>query len=307
MARPLRLELAGGIYHVTSRGDGREDIYLSDADRIGWLEVFGEVCQRFNWVCHAWCQMTNHYHLLIETPEANLARGMRQLNGVYTQRFNRVHGRVGHVFQGRYKAILVERDSYLLELARYVVLNPLRAKMVKRLETWPWSSYLAIYGQAESPLWLQTDWLLAQFGQRRSSAVAKYVAFVHEGARLPSVWAQLRGQIYLGSDAFVQKMQTQIDKKPGLGEIPRTQRRAISQPLQQFENNYARDEAMGRAYLSGQYTMLAIAEHFGVHYSTVSRAVRWLEGEVIYERSDAGLGVSGLRCGFARLDPILFG
>ena len=212
MARPLRLELAGGIYHVTSRGDGRDDIYLSDADRIGWLEVFGEVCQRFNWVCHAWCQMTNHYHLLIETPEANLARGMRQLNGVYTQRFNRVHGRVGHVFQGRYKAILVERDSYLLELARYVVLNPLRAKMVKRLETWPWSSYLAIYGQAESPLWLQTDWLLAQFGQRRSSAVAKYVAFVHEGARLPSVWAQLRGQIYLGSDAFVQKMQTQIDK-----------------------------------------------------------------------------------------------
>ena len=283
MARPLRLELAGGIYHVTSRGDGRDDIYLSDADRIGWLEVFGEVCQRFNWVCHAWCQMTNHYHLLIETPEANLARGMRQLNGVYTQRFNRVHGRVGHVFQGRYKAILVERDSYLLELARYVVLNPLRAKMVKRLETWPWSSYLATYGQAELPLWLQTDWLLAQFGQRRSSAVAKYVAFVHEGARLPSMWTQLRGQIYLASDSFVQKMRTQIDKKPGLGEIPRTQRRMITQPLTQFEKRYSRDEAMGRAYLSGQYTMLAIAEHFGVHYSTVSRAVRCLEGEVIYE------------------------
>ncbi len=101
MARPFRLELAGGIYQVTSRGDGRESTFLSDADRIGWLEVLGEVCQRFNWVSHAWCQMTNHYHLLIETPEANLARGMRQLNGVYTQRFNRVHGRVGHVFQGR--------------------------------------------------------------------------------------------------------------------------------------------------------------------------------------------------------------
>ena len=111
-------------------------------------------------------------------------------------------------------------------------------------------------------------------GYWRISAIAKYVAFVHEGARLPSVWTQLRGQIYLGSDAFVQKMQTQIDKKPGLGEIPRTQRRAISQPLQQFENNYARDEAMARAYLSGRHTMLKIAEHFGVHYSTVSRAVR---------------------------------
>ena len=283
MARPLRLELSGGIYHVTSRGDGRDDIYLSDADRIGWLEVFGEVCQRFNWVCHAWCQMTNHYHLLIETPEANLARGMRQLNGVYTQRFNRVHGRVGHVFQGRYKAILVERDSYLLELARYVVLNPLRAKMVKRLEAWPWSSYIATCAQAESPPWLQTDWLLAQFGQRRSSAISKYVAFVHEGARLPSIWGQLRGQIYLGSDAFVKKMQIQIEKKPGLGEIPRAQRRAIGQPLKQFEHDYLRDEAMARAYLSGQHTMLAIAEHFGVHYSTVSRAVARNEGRAISE------------------------
>ena len=128
MARPLRLELSGGVYHVTSRGDRREDIYLSDADRGMWLGVFAEVCERFNWVCHAWCLMSNHYHILVETPEANLAQGMRQLNGVYTQRFNRSHDRVGHVFQGRYKAIMVERDSYLLELARYVVLNPLRRR-----------------------------------------------------------------------------------------------------------------------------------------------------------------------------------
>jgi REP element-mobilizing transposase RayT len=185
MSRPLRLELAGGVYHVTSRGDGQEDIYLSDADRLAWLDVFGQVCARFNWVCHAWCQMTNHYHLLIETPEANLSQGMRQLNGVYTQRFNRAHERVGHVFQGRYKAILVERDSYLLELARYVVLNPLRAGMVRRLENWPWSSYLATCGQVASPEWLQTDWILAQFGRQRASAIRKYVEFVHEGARLP--------------------------------------------------------------------------------------------------------------------------
>lgn len=277
MARPLRLELSGGVYHVTSRGDGREDIYLSDADREAWLEVFAEVCERFNWVCHAWCQMTNHYHILIETPEANLAQGMRQLNGVYTQRFNRAHARVGHVFQGRYKAILVERDSYLLELARYVVLNPLRAKMVKRLEAWPWSSYLATCGQTASPSWLQTDWILGRFGRRCSSAIAKYVSFVHEGARLPSVWAQLQGQIYLGSEAFVKKMQSLIENKPTLDEIPRVQRRALTQPLSQFEERYPRNEAMARAYLSGQHSMLAIAQHFGVHYSTVSRAVRNLE------------------------------
>jgi REP element-mobilizing transposase RayT len=274
MSRPLRLELSGGVFHVTSRGDGREDIYLSDADREVWMGVFAEVCERFNWVCHAWCLMSNHYHILVETPEANLAQGMRQLNGVYTQRFNRAHDRVGHVFQGRYKAIMVERDSYLLELARYVVLNPLRAKMVKRLEAWPWSSYLATCGQVDTPPWLQTDWILGQFGSRRSSAIAKYVSFVHEGARLPSVWAQLQGQIYLGSEDFVKKMQSQIEKKPTLTEIPRAQRRAITQPLAQFEESYPRNEAMARAYLSGQHSMQAIAQHFSVHYSTVSRVVR---------------------------------
>ena len=274
MARPLRLELAGGLYHVTSRGDGQEDIYLSDADREVWLAALGQVCKRFNWVCHAWCQMTNHYHILIETPEANLAEGMRQLNGLYTQRFNRLHGRVGHVFQGRYKAILVERDSYLLELARYVVLNPLRAGMVKRLEAWPWSSYLATCGQASTPEWLQTDWTLVQFGRQRASAIRKYVEFVHEGARLPNVWTQLQCKIYLGSDAFVKKMQVQIEQKPALDEIPRAQRRGLTQPLADFEQRYARNEAMAQAYLSGRHTMAAIAQHFGVHYSTVSRMVK---------------------------------
>lgn len=280
MSRPLRLELAGGLYHVTSRGDGREDIYLADADRLAWLDVFGQVCKRFNWVCHAWCQMSNHYHVLIETPEANLAQGMRQLNGVYTQRFNRAHARVGHVFQGRYKAILVERDSYLLELARYVVLNPLRARMVTRLEDWPWSSYLATCGQAHAPEWLQTDCIVAQFGRQRASAIRKYVEFVHEGARLPSVWTQLQGQIYLGSEGFVKKMQEQIEKKPTLDEIPRAQRRALTQALTDFERCYPRNEAMARAYLSGQHTMLAIAAHFGVHYSTVSRVVKAYENPI---------------------------
>ncbi len=279
MARPLRLELAGGLYHVTSRGDGREDIYLCDADRLMWLEVFAQVCRRFNWVCHAWCQMDNHYHLLIETPEANLAQGMRQLNGVYTQSFNRSHGRMGHVFQGRYKAIIVEQDSYLLELARYVVLNPLRANMIKRLEQWPWSSYLATCRQADAPAWLQTDWILAQFGQQRARAIQKYVQFVHEGARLPSVWSQLQGQIYLGSERFVKKMQTLVDKKPALGEIPRAQRRALAQSLAKYERKHPRNEAIALAYLSGQHTMASIAEYFGVHYTTVSRIVSGYEQE----------------------------
>ena len=281
MARPLRLELAGGLYHVTSRGDGREDIYLSDTDRLAWLEIFTQVCQRFNWICHAWCQMDNHYHLLIETPEANLSQGMRQLNGVYTQYFNRSNGRVGHVYQGRYKAILVEHDSYLLELARYVVLNPLRANMVKRLDQWPWSSYLATCGQVDVPAWLNTDGLLSQFGKRRAQAIEGYIEFVHQGARLPSIWTQLQGQIYLGTEKFVAKMQKLIDKQPSLKEIPRAQRRLLTRTLKEFEQKHPRNKAIALAYLSGQHTMAKIAEHFDVHYTTVSRIVS------LYEKSQA--------------------
>jgi putative transposase len=274
MARPLRLELAGALYHVTSRGDGREDIYLSNEDRLAWLETLAQVCERFNWVCHAYCQMSNHYHLVIETPDANLSKGMRQLNGVYTQRFNRSHQRVGHVFQGRFKAILVEKDSYLLELARYVVLNPLRARMVRQLENWPWSSYLATCGQAEKPDWLQCDFILAQFSAQRARAIGKYIAFVHEGKGLPSVWDQLQGQIYLGSPAFVEKMQTLVDKQPTLTEIPRAQRRALTRSLSDLAQKHERNEAIALAYLSGQHTMAAIAAHFAVHYTTVSRLVK---------------------------------
>ena len=196
MSRPLRIALSGALYHVTSRGDGREDIYLSDGDREAWLSLLGEVCQRFNWVCHAYCQMTNHYHLVVETPEGNLSQGMRQLNGMYAQQANRAHRRVGHVFQGRYKAILVEKDSYLLELSRYVVLNPVRAGMVTNTEDWPWSSYPAMIGLEEPPPWLQTDWILGQFGECRDQARRGYVNFVRAGIGLPSVWDGLHSQIY---------------------------------------------------------------------------------------------------------------
>ena len=138
MARPLRIEFAGALYHVTSRGDRQESFYESDPDRERFLIVLPEVCVRYNWQCHACCLMDNHYHMLVETPDANLGKGMRQLNGVYTQAFNFTHRCVGHVFQGRYKAILIDKDSYLLELAQYIVLNPVCAQIVRSAGEWPY-------------------------------------------------------------------------------------------------------------------------------------------------------------------------
>ena len=184
MARPLRIEFAGALYHLTARGNERRNIFLGnlDDDRTAFLDSLTATCERFRWVCHAYCLMTNHYHLLVETADANLSKGMRQLNGVYSQYVNRTHGRVGHLFQGRFKGILVERDSYLLELARYVVLNPVRAGIVPTPGDWPWSSYRATVGEAPAPPFLETDWLLRAFADSREEAVAGYRRFVAEAS-----------------------------------------------------------------------------------------------------------------------------
>src|SRR3989339_1664941 len=132
MTRPLRIEYPGAVYHVTSRGNEKKAVFKDDQDRESFLNTLYRVNKRYNWLCHAYCLMTNHYHLLIETPNANLSTGMRQLNGVYTQALNRRRNRVGHVFQGRYKAVLVQKDNHLLELCRYIVLNPVRAGLVDK-------------------------------------------------------------------------------------------------------------------------------------------------------------------------------
>lgn len=279
MARPLRLEYAGALYHVTSRGDRREDIYLDDGDRNRWLEVLENVCHRFNWVVHAYCQMSNHYHLLVETVDGNLSRGMRQLNGDYTQSINRSHGLNGHLFQGRYKAILVQKEAYLLELTRYVVLNPVRAGMVELPEQWPWSSYQAMINAAPCPDWLERDWLLGQFSRQRQLAVTAYQQFVFEGRGMASPLAQTRHQLLLGDELFVAQYQ-QETRPEMLREVSKAHRRSLAKPLVEYQALYPhRDEAMARAYYSGAYTMAEIGEHFDVHYMTVSRAVRKLENK----------------------------
>ncbi|WP_275100505.1 REP-associated tyrosine transposase [Sedimenticola hydrogenitrophicus] len=282
MTRPLRIEFPGALYHVTSRGNQREAIYLSDSDRDIWLEVFAEVCRRFNWSCHAYCLMDNHYHLLVETPEGNLSPGMRQLNGVYTQRFNRLHGRIGHVFQGRYKSILVDKNSYLLELARYIVLNPVRAAMVRSAKDWPWSSYRATAGWITAPAWLQTDWILSAFAKRHKTACERFRKFVSEGKGQPSPWEHLRNQVFLGNEQFVAEMQALIDPEKSLAEIPQGQKRKMAKPLGDYQMQCrSRDDAIYQAYRSGGYKMAELSEYFGLHYSSISKIIRRLENSRI--------------------------
>jgi len=278
MARPLRIEFAGALYHVTARGNARGCIYKDDADRTQFLSQLAGVVKRHDWSCHAYCLMGNHYHLLIETATASLSKGMKQLNGGYTQWYNRTHRRVGHLFQGRFKAILVEKDAYLLELARYIVLNPVRARMVRSAREWAWSSYRATAGLAPPEPWLSTDWILAGFGKSRKSACGHYREFIREGKDQPSPWEQLTNQIYLGDARFVEDMQRKINPEQSLEDIPRKHKRAPPRPLWAYARKYKdRDEAMAHAYLSGHYTLRQVGEYFGLSYATVSRAVKQLE------------------------------
>jgi len=278
MARPLRVEYPNALYHVTSRGDRLEDIYEQDSDYRLFLKTLHHVSTRYNWRCHAYCLMTNHYHLLIETPDANLSKGMRQLNGLYTQRFNHHHQRVGHVFQGRYKAIHVEKDRHLLALSRYIVLNPVRANLVKLPRQWVWSSYRATTGEISAPSWLTTEWLLSQFGSQRKAAQQAYRAFVLNIKEQYNPWSELRHQVFLGGQQFVTQIQKKINMSSSLDEIPREQRTTVAKPLGYYEKRY-RDpkQAMATAYRSGHYSQREIADYFGVHYSTVSRAVKLQE------------------------------
>jgi len=188
--------------------------------------------------------------------------------------FNRANKRVGHVFQGRYKAILVEKEAYLLELSRYIVLNPVRACMVNNASEWPWSSYRAMLNKSAGPAWLHTDWILSAFASRRFQAVSAYKKFVSEGKRQPSPFEQLKNPIILGSDKFALELQDLIDNQDMLEEIPRSYRRLPPMSLRTIESQYdSRDDAIIQMYASNHYTLKQIGDYFGLHYSRISRIV----------------------------------
>lgn len=280
MARPLRIEHPGAVYHVTSRGNARADIFLSDADRKTFLDVLAATVEKYNWLCHAYCLLDNHYHAIIETPDPNLSLGMRQLNGVYTQAFNRSYQRVGHVFQGRYKAILVEKGSHLLELCRYVVLNPVRAGLAVKPERWQWSSYKSTAYAGNVPEFLTIDWVLGQFAKKRTEARQRYRRFVADGFKdQASPWQKLTGQVFLGSENFIARMRELLGDRQEIKEIPRAQRYPGRPPLDRLFANITkrdrqrRNDQMVQAHITCGYTLKEIADCLDIHYTTVSKIV----------------------------------
>jgi putative transposase len=275
MARSLRIEFSGALYHITSRGDGQERIYVTDEDRNVFLKTLSDVCLRCNWLCYAYCLMDNHYHLLIETPLGNLSKGMQLLNGIYTQKFNRRHNTVGHVFQGRFNAILVDKESYLLEVSRYIVLNPVRAKMVMSAHEWKWSSYLPTILKEQKPAWLASDKILCLFSQYAVTAIQRYEKFVYDGIMNKSPWVYLKKQIYLGTDEFVNEMLKKIEPQMNLIDIPKSQYQADQGTLKEIvEKTNTRNEGIQAAYKSGQFSLKEIGDYFGLHYSSISKIVK---------------------------------
>jgi REP element-mobilizing transposase RayT len=277
VGRPLRLEFPGAVYHVTARGNNRQAIFLDTDDRGLFLDVLAEVVDRYSFRCHAYCLMGNHYHLLVETERANLSLGMRQLNGLYCRRFNRARGRSGHLFQARYRAILVEKERHLLALSRYVVRNPVRAGLCASPVDWPWSSCRAMLGLVRRPVFLTADWLLSQFARSRVRARHGYRSFV-ETASDEDPWRELVGGLYLGSEEFIATHAPDAELST---EIAFEQRVPIRPQLAEILTG---GDARGivTAYMHG-YRLSEIAQMLGVHPSTVSRRLRAAELRLVRE------------------------
>jgi len=298
MSRPLRIEFPGAVYHVTSRGDRREPIYRDDADRLCQLDVLASALARFDADVLAYCLMGNHYHIVVQTHAGQLSRLMRQLNGVYTQAFNRRHGLVGHLFQGRFKAVLVDSDSYLVALCRYVERNPVAAGLVPRPADWTWSSCRAHLGLAPAPPWLAADALHGFLLGReptsehdRTTAARSYAALINtEEAGDVDFWAtHLRGQIYLGDEDFAERMRARAEPQARQSrEVPVRQRITAARGPATWDtwdawlqaHDGSRAQALHAAYRAGWKTMPGLAAACGLSVGHVSRLIRGVEAGV---------------------------
>ncbi len=276
MARSLRIEFPGALYHVFSRGVAKQPIFNSDDDRATFLKILEKVVERHNWLIHAYCLMGNHYHLLVETPDPNLSQGMHLLNGLYAQTHNRKHERVGHLFQGRYKYTLVDKEEYFLAAACYIVLNPVRKGLVAHPSLYRWSSYRATAGLEEVPPFLTTSSILLCFAQELTVAQKFYVEFV-EGGIDEKISRRLESGEICGGKEFQAQLFEMTKSKRRIKDIPRRERFAGRPLLEQILNGWSdlreRNEKIWEAVNDYGYTQRAVAEYLDLAPSTISEII----------------------------------
>ncbi len=278
MSRTLRIQYEGALYHVWSRGNTGQKTFICDYDRESFLAISRSVGTRYHWIIHAYCLMDTHYHLLIETQRANLSESMRQLNGIYTQQFNRTHERRGHLFQGRYKAMICDKDEYFLALARYIVQNPVRAGIVDDLTRYRWSNYSETTADTRKEDNLTVpDFTLSFFSHDREKAKRLYSSFVLSG-KDENIWDKLRAGFIFGGDDFVRKVNETIEKEERSKEIKTIERHpareSLSDLFSSFSSTEERNKLILTAHIRHGYKIIRIAEHLGIHYSTVSHIMK---------------------------------
>jgi len=274
MTRPLRIEYPGAFYHITSRGNARQNIFKTKKDFINFLDTLKENTKRYNWECCAYCLMSNHYHLLIKTLDPNLSHGMRQLNGVYTQKFNYKHKTVGHIFQGRYKAVLVDEEKYFYELIRYIVLNPVRTKMVKSPENYNWSSHKEMLTDTENNI-IERENVLKRF-----DGLEEYRKYINLKTKDIDIWEDLKSGIVLGSVSFVEKIKEYISKKNRKSADIRKSEKYVGRPAlhEIFEKKdidiEQRNNLIYKSYSEYGYFLSEIGRGVNLHNSSVGKIVK---------------------------------
>ncbi len=299
MARPLRIQYSGAFYHVTSRGNERKAIFQTDKDRERFLSYLQSAHERYGAIIHVYCLMDSHYHLLLETPRGNLSEILHHINGAYTTYFNVKRQRAGHLFQGRYRAILVEKDAYCQELSRYIHLNPLRAGMVKDLGRYPWSSYPYYIGLKKKPSWLETGDILGYFGGEGLRTQRRYCGYVKEaiGVKLKDPLAAVFASTFLGSQEFIKQVgeRTKILKDPDTRNIP-VLRALVEGPSLEEINRRVGDvvEPKGSLFKKfcihishryGGFSLKEIGRFYNMKESAVSQASRRFRQMIMKESS----------------------
>jgi REP element-mobilizing transposase RayT len=288
VARPLRIEFPGAFYHVTSRGNERKTVFQSNRDREKYLSYLESVHERYGAVIHTYCLMGNHYHLLLETPRGNLSKILQYVNGAYTTYFNIKRNRSGHLFQGRFKGILVDKDEYCKELSRYIHLNPVRAGMVKAALEYPWSSYRYYVGREKKPKWLTTEFILGEFGGEGRRGYKHYREYVErvENKEIENPLKKVIASTFLGSKEFVERIKLEYLGKKEIDrrDLPALKKILIGPTLEAIEEVVR--EIVGRGdplfkkiciYLGYQHSGLKlreIGEYFGMQGSAISQLSR---------------------------------